>query len=703
MVPDWRSDLRPLFRARSVAIIGASERQHIASGTLKSLRSLEFPGPIYPVNPKYESVDGLTCYPTLRAVPGPVDLAIVILNAQLVPGVMEECAALGVGAVTIMSTGFAEAGGEGAATAKRIGEIAHANQIRLCGPGSFGTISVHDRVSAFMAPFRSGIRPGSVSVLTQSGSLVNAIIALGHERRLGFSFLASAGSEAGLMATDYLSFYLEDEATKVIGAIVEQFRDPAAFVRVAERAAELGKPLIVLKLGRSEAAQRATLAHTGALAGSPEFHDALFRRYGVSAVNNLDEFMEALSLFTQSRLPRGDRVGILSVSGGDGVLASDVAARLGITLAPLTEETQAKVRALIPEAGLTANPVDIGMRPLWESGLFGKALDILASDPNVDLLAARFNPDIRLFAEMEAVVQGHDIPVVTFTRATQALSPEAYDISERIGVPIVQEVEKGLTAINHLLKYAESRRRRDAGRPSARLSAPAPEMVREARAGGRTVLTEADSKRVLAAYGFPVTRETLVGSADEAVRAADRIGYPVALKLMSPEILHKTEAGALAVGLRSETDVRTGYGRIVAAGLRVPGAHVDGVLVQEMAPSGIELMLGVTRDADYGLGIVFGLGGTYVEVLKDSSLRIPPLDRAEALAMIAETKAGQILGGVRGRKASDLNGLADLLVRLSELCGDFGDGLEAIDINPLTAYEAERGMLVVDASILLRR
>jgi acetyltransferase len=580
--------------------------------------------------------------------------------------------------------------------------IADSAQLRLCGPGSFGIISVHDHLSAYMAPFRGGIRAGSIAVLTQSGSLINGIVGLGQERQMGFSLLASAGSEAGLTATDYLSFFVEDPSTHVVAAVIEQFRDPAAWVRVAARAAELGKPMVVLKLGRSEIARQATIAHTGALAGSPEFHDAVFRRYGVCSVGNLDELIETASLLAQAPLPRGPRVGILSVSGGDCVLASDVAARIGLQLASLSEHTQAGLRALISEVGLTVNPVDIGMRPLWEPGLFGKALQLVADDPSVDVLAVRFNPDVTLFGEMQPVAEKPGLPVVSFTRATQALSAETYAISHAIGVPILQEVEKGFTAVHHLTQYAEFQRRRAATGPCTRRSPPAERAVAEILTRQQAVLTEVESKKLLAHYGFPVTAEVLVDSEAEAVRAADQMGYPVALKVMSPQIVHKTEANVVALNLRSDRDVRAAYVRVVAAAARVAGADVHGVLVQEMALPGTELVLGATRDAEFGLGIVVGLGGVFVEVLRESSLRLPPLDLAEATAMIDETRAGQVLRGVRGRQGADINAVADLVVRLAEVCGDFGDALDAIDINPLVVYEAPRGMKVLDATIALR-
>jgi acetyltransferase len=545
----------------------------------------------------------------LTAIPERVDLAIIIVNARLVLAVLDECAQLGIPAAVIMATGFAEAGGDGATAAQRIGEIANAHQIRLCGPGSFGLIAVRERVSAYMSPLRGELKPGPIAVVTQSGSLVNVIVTLGQERQLGFSYLASAGSEAGLIASDYFLFFVEDERTRVIAAVVEQFRDPEALVRVAERAAELGKPLVVLKLGRSEAARRASIAHTGALAGSAEFHDAVFRRYGISAVANLDEFMETASLLAKARLPRGPRVGVVSVSGGDCVLATDVAARVGVQLPQFSEQTQQSIRALVPEAGLSSNPFDVGMRPLWESGLFGKALELVASDPNVDLVAARLNPAIGLFREMGPVAANHDVPVLTFTRATQTLSPEQYNVSEEIGVPILQEVERSLKAIKHLVDYAAFQRGRKSRGKTSRRSAPPSEEIENTLSGDRRVLTETDSKRVLAWYGIPVTRERLVQSADEAVSAATGLGYPVAMKLMSPEIVHKTEAGAIRVGVGSQAEIRSTYAELLAAGRQVPGAQIDGVLVQEMAPPGIELMLGMIHDDQLGPGIVFGLGG----------------------------------------------------------------------------------------------
>lgn len=698
--PGTTRDLRPLFAPRAVAVIGASERNFVARSAQEGLRAFGFSGPIYPVNPRYETVLGAPCYPDLAALPGPVDLAVITVNAAAAVDVVRDCAAAGIPAVLVMATGFSEAGPAGAGLARELTAIAAEHGTLLCGPGTFGLVAVPGRLAAYIAPVPVTLRPGPVAVITQSGSLVNMILSLGDERRLGFTYAVSAGSEASLTLSDYLAWVLEDDATRVVAVVAEQLRDPNGFVRAAMRATALGKPIVMLKLGRSEAAQRASLAHTGALVGAPEVHEAVFRHHGVRSVRNLDELIETTALLAGARLPAGRGVAIVSVSGGDCVLATDVASRVGLEVPPFAAATVEALRSALPDGGLATNPVDAGMRPIWERGLFAAVIGSVADDPAIDLIAARLPPTIAAFRDLAGGAAGRSKPIVAFTRATQSLDPALWLAAEELGVPIVQEMEKGFTAIAHLIDHAAFMRS-SARQRAPRRSRPDAPRVASLLTAGSAVLGPAASAALLLEYGIPVARQAFAKTADEAAGAAAKIAGPLAMKLISPDVLHKADVGGIRLRVEGGANVRAAFNELITVA-RASGARADGVLIQAMAAPGTELLLGMIGDREFGPIIVCGLGGAGVEIMRDAARRLPPLDEDEAIAMFDETVASRALGLSRGGPPGDRNAFIDALVRFSELAADIGARLEAIDLNPIIVHGAGGGATVVDARIIVR-
>lgn len=691
------TDLRPLFAPRSVAIVGASEKNFVARSAQQGLVSFGFSGAVYPVNPRYESVLGARCYPGLSALPERVDLAIVTVNAAASVDVVEICAEIGVPAAVVMATGFGEAGEEGAELARRLANAARRGDVRLCGPGTFGLVSIVDRVAAYIAPVPRTLRPGPVAVVTQSGSLVNMVLALGDERRLGFTYAVSSGSEASLTVADYVEWTLADERTRVVAVVAEQLRDVATFVRAAEGAARDGKGIVFLKLGRSEAARRASLAHTGALVGSADAYDALFRRLGVHSVRTLDELLETTNLLAAAREPAGRRVAVISVSGGDGVLATDAAARAGVEIPSLAVSTTQAIRAIVSDAGFAANPVDTGMRPIFERGLLAGVVRAVAADPVVDLIAVRLPPTIESFRELGSTVDVSQ-PVVAFTRASQTLGPEWWSASEEMRVPIAQETAGAFVALRHLMDHAAFSRR--AAVRAARTSSPSARLD-ELLARPPRVLDPDESAALLQEYGIAVAAQRVVHSPDDAGRAAEALGFPVAAKLVSPDVLHKTEIRALRLGIADAAAAASAYSELEAlAG--ASGARFGGVLIQRMASPGLEILVGMLRDPQIGPIVVCGLGGVWAELLRDVAHRLAPIASDEAEAMLEETAVARAIGGVRGVPPGDRDALLDLLVRFSELATDAGDRLEAIDLNPVIVHERGRGATVVDARVVLR-
>jgi acyl-CoA synthetase (NDP forming) len=712
-------DLRPLLSPDSIVIVGAAGDDSLRGRLTRQLIANGYDGRLYPVTRSQAEVLGHKAYATVADIPEAADLAVILVPAAHVMAAVEQCAARGIPAAVVISSGFGEEKSEAAAA--RDGELralAERTGIVIAGPNSEGLVNplrplvatfspvFHDHTVPLL-PEASRARP--IAVSCQSGALTFAFLSRGRDRQLKFTYQVSAGNQTVLEAHDYVDWVLDAGGADIFMCYLEGIRDAARFRAVADKAARAGKPLIVAKVGRSDAGRRAAASHTGALAHAGAADDAIFRHHGIIRGEDLDHMVDVATAFAYCPLPKGNRVAIITGSGGSAVWLADILSAHGLELPVLEEEIQAQIMALLPSYGSAANPIDATAQAIGEVG-YARLIELVRQSERIDtiLLIASLANETRaqkLAEELAGIVAAVDKPILlsTYTTAT----PAAIAALGAAGVPCYTAMPSCARAIRALVDYGAFQRGL-ASRPAIPATAAVVrDEVGRALALPGAVLTEVASKRLLARYGVKLPPEALAKSEDEAVAAAAPIaaetGGAVALKVQSPQILHKTEAGAVLLGLAGETAVREGY-RTVLARVRTahPGAHVDGVLVQAMAPRGQEMILGVTRDPDFGPLLMVGLGGIHVEVLKDVAFAPVPLGLDEALDLLGQLKGAALLDGVRGAPAADKAALAELMATLSRFAADHADAIDEIDLNPVIVHPEGGGLSVVDALIVKR-
>lgn len=705
-----------LFHPKRVAIVGATPRPGFAFNIHRLILGGGYEGEVFGVTPRHQEVLGSPCYPTLDAIPGSVDLAMVVVPSNLVLDVLGQAERAGVGAVNIITSGFGEQ--SDAEAHKRQDEIrafARRTGIRVVGPNCLGIISAPAKLVAKSGAY-STVRRGPVGIVFQSGLLAYSVVIPPLEREIGFSYVVTTGNEADLDATDFIRYCVEDEETRVVGCFIEQFRDPQKLLRVAEMAADRRKPLVVLKVGRSEAGKRAAQAHTGSLVGSDEIADAIMRQYGIVRVYSLDEMNETLAAFHTKRLPKGPGVGTIFVSGGACGLVSDLSQDLGISLPQLAPETVAKLKPMIPEYGTVGNPLDTTGQAATQPEIMEGSLVSMAEDPSIHtvIYGQAYPNRVDLQTPVGEVIRAmpERFPDKCFFIMSLVAGrlqdgrmrdqPPLEPVANWDGVPFLQGAENGLRAVRSVINYAEFQRVRQTNtRPSATPSAKAEQARALVAAANGKALVERHAKEILALYGIPVTREKLATTADAAVAAAREIGYPVVLKIESPDIAHKTEAGGVLLNIADDEAARRGFDQILANARNYKAdAQIAGVLVQEMVSGGRELILGMTQDAAYGPAVAVGLGGIFVEVLKDVALGVPPLSDYDSRAMLNRLRGKAILEGTRGAAPADTETVVEILGKFSQLCLDLRDKVSEIDINPLLVFDQGSGARVVDCLIV---
>ena len=690
--------LEPFFRPGSIAILGASEDFVKISGRpLKFLLDKGYRGKVFPVNPKYEKVAGLPCYPTVTAIPEPVDLAIVAVPAAAVLEALDQCVAKGVRSAVVFSSGFGEMGEEGRVLERRVAELARRSGLRLCGPNTLGFVNTFDRVMATFSQAGEGeTPPGPIAFVTQSGAFGTAIFALARQRGLAFGYFVNSGNEADLEFADLLDYVVADPKVRVVSGYIEGLKDGRKLLAVADRALLLGKPIVIVKVGRSTAGARAALSHTGSLAGSDRVYSGVFRQKGIIRAAQEEELLDLVSAFSLCPLPEGRGLGIVTQSGGAGVLMADRAEEIGLSVPELAEETKSALRGVIPAFGSVKNPVDVTAQFIADPALLRTSLEVVLRDPRVDAaifylgLMERFAD--RVVANLLEVKQKTSKPLIV----AWAAAPEAALRALReAGMCALPSATRAVNALRGLVEYAEARRRSE----SARGGRKTLDWGRGAgSAKGRRVLTVGESLQLLSRYAIKVARARLSRSASEAVQAAAEIGYPVALKVESPDIRHKTEAKALRLDVSGPDEVARGFDELVTSARRyAPAAAIQGILVQEMVREGTEVIVGLHRDAQFGPVVMVGLGGIFVEVLEDVAFRAVPLTHADAEEMLGELRGARILEGVRGRPQADVPSVIEVLLAISRLAEERAHEVAELDINPLLVLPAGRGAVAVDA------
>ncbi|MCL4701574.1 MAG: acetate--CoA ligase family protein [Burkholderiaceae bacterium] len=660
-----------------------------------------FAGPCWLVNPAHREIGGEPCYRSLRQTPSVPEHVLVLLPAEHVMGILEEASSAGARSATVYATGWGESGTDGCARQDAIARLAERSGLRICGPNCLGTISVREQLVTYPLRVLEWLQPGGIAAVFQSGALLYPFLRTCGERGGGFSYLVSCGNEADLSVADYVRFLACDGETRAIALLLEGVREPEKFRAVLEMALEAGKHVAVMKVGRSERARESTLTHTGALAGSDRVFDALCRHYGVARCHSLDDLVETTRLFASGLGPRGKRVAVLTFSGALRSEVLDQTDSCGLSVASPSRETQQRLKRVAPTLDCRiANPLDCGYLAGTQS-IYAQLGRELAADPEVDvLLVHEHAPDEKRNRRPALLQEIHDAsgkPVVVFAETAYSMTPYAREFVSDSGIPFLHGTDRALRAVAALCASAEAQgvRRARTGRTALRAPEAAPGMAPGLYGPGT-------AGALLARYRIPLAPCRLVSTVDDAVAAADAIGYPVVLKVESPDIAHKTDAGGVRLGLLAAEAVREAW-QAIASDLerRRPDARRTGMLVMRMAPPGLEMSLGVHRDPQFGLVMLVGLGGTWVEVLGDVSARLLPVDFPDASAMLAELKAAPLLGAFRGAPARDLPALTRAIVSMGQLAGDLGERLTSMEINPLRVHALGEGVTAVDLRLVL--
>ena len=683
--------MRALLRPKSVAILGCSEdATRIGGRPLKYFLANGFTGQIYPVNPKYKTIGGLPCYARVSDIPGPIDLAVVALPAALVRVAIDELAEKRVPAAVVFSSGFAESGSDGAAVQRELVAAARAGGVRMCGPNAVGVLNAFDGVTATFSEYLEGpVSPGPVGFASQSGAFGTAIAALARERQLGFGYFVNVGNESDVDVPDALRFMVEDERISVIAAYLEGIRDGRKLLAVADRAMVLGKPFIVTKVGRSKAGARAAASHTGALAGSDTLFDDVFRQHGILRARDEAEMLDFIEIFCRCASPRGGNTCVVTQSGGAGVLACDRGEELGLAFPALAESTQNRLRGVLPSYASLSNPVDVTGLALAEPELMRAAMKTVLEDACIDIGVLW----IRLMAgHVDLMIEIlHDIKQSTgktFVVCWVSPPPGALDRLRRDGICVCEGAARGVNAVGALVKYRNAREAFIARKGLVPVRPPfVCASLSDFPPGPVPTLEAAE---LLRNAGIGLVASALARSAEEAVTIAGRLGYPVALKIESPDIMHKTDIGGVKLNVSNENEIRAAFSdlkRIAVAAL--PNARIDGAIIQPMASSGIELVVGFEEDPAFGPVLMIGLGGIFVEVLEDVQFRTAPITEQEAEEMLCSLHAAKLLDGLRGMPPAHRGKLRRFLMAVSEMGAAMSPHLQSLDLNPVFATPAD--------------
>jgi acetyltransferase len=696
------SDLTPFFEPAGVAVIGASSNpRKLSHGILRNLINSAYIGGVYPVNPGSAEILGKTCYAAIADVPDPVDLAVLSIPVTATLQALEECGKRGIHAAIIITGGFKEVGSAGADIEKQCLEIAARYSMRLIGPNCVGAMNLHTGLNT---TFINGMPDeGGIGFLSQSGAICGGVVDMVHGKKVGFSHFLSLGNEADVTETDIIEYLGADPRTRVIAAYVEQIRDGRRFLEVASRVSQI-KPIVLIKAGRTSAGARAVSSHTGSLAGSYTAYQAAFRQAGVIEVQTFAELFDVAFALDTQPIPAGNRAVIITNAGGPAALASDSLSADGISLVDLSESTRSELRQHLNPAAQVGNPID--MLGGAEPADYELAVRAALADPQVDVVVPLLVPQalVSPVGVAEAVVaaaKGTQKTVLACVVGDESVS-EARLVLQGNRIPMYTYPETMGRVLSAMLGYSAWRAHGQ--------SRPVPlAHIDQKRAAdylkgnlGATSLGEAAARPLLQAYGIPIIQASAAKNAQAAAAAADLIGYPVVMKIISPDILHKSDVNGIRLNLASSAAVKEEYEKLLKdVHLKAPQARLEGVLIEQTAARGQEVIIGMKRDAGFGPLLMFGLGGIYVELFKDVAFRIAPVTPEAALEMIHETSAGRLLTGFRSQPKADLAAVVDCICRISQLSLDFPE-INEIEINPLQVFNEGQGALALDARVVFK-
>jgi acetyl coenzyme A synthetase (ADP forming)-like protein len=701
-------DLEPLFAPRSVAVVGASRTPgSVGNAVMRNLIEAGYTGAVYPVNPKAKSIFGNPCVKSVTAIGEPVDLAVLIIPATATEAVVVEAADAGTRNFVIISAGFKEIGGEGAVREKRIKALARERGLNIIGPNCLGVINTARDVCLNASFSRDTPRAGSLGLISQSGALCTALLDYAKGRGIGFSRFVSFGNKVDVSEIDLMRALAHDPLTRVILMYVEDISDGQGFINAAHEISHGPdpKPIVVIKTGRTAAGAAAAASHTGSLAGSDETYEAMMRQAGVMRVESVEDLFDYAECFADPVLPKGRRVAIVTNAGGPGIMATDACIRYGLQLAQFQEYTTKSLRFQMPPTANLKNPVDVIGDARHDR--YRTALDAVGADEGVDMVVVIITPQMMTDVVEIAEVIGEartfcNKPIIAVPMGLVDVSP-AVSLLHKQGLPCYTFPENAMRALAAKVRFAEWTRT-----PLAEFArfdvnkAAAAKIMADELAAGRPNLIEVKALEVFKHYQFPTTPFELAKSADEAAKAAKQIGFPVVMKIVGPKILHKTDVGGVVLNLADEAAVRKAHDDMLARVRAKLGQDIEiwGVLIQKMLPKGKEIILGMTRDPAFGPLLMFGLGGIYTEALRDVSFRLAPIRANNAQEMIHSIRSYRLLEGVRGEPPSDLDAIAECLLRLSQMVTDHPE-IKELDVNPLIVYPKGQGAIAADARIIL--
>jgi acetyltransferase len=695
-------DLKAFFSPRSVAVIGASRTEgKLGHAVLSNIIASAFSGAIYPVNPGSQDILGLKCYPNLETIEEEIDLAVIVIPASSVLDILESCGKKGIGSVIIITAGFRETGHEGLLAERKMGQIAKTYGMRILGPNCLGLI---DTLIPLNASFAAGMpRTGKIAFMSQSGALCTSILDIALANQVGFSRFVSLGNKADLNEIDFLRTWFKDHESRVIMAYLEGISDGARFIEVARQVTKK-KPIIAIKSGTTSAGSKAVSSHTGTLAGSARAYEAAFKQAGVIRAGSVGDLFDLAVALARQPLPKSDEVAIITNAGGPGIMASDAIERSGLHLASLSQKTIDRLRSVLPAAASVINPVDVLGDALADR--YRESIQAVSTDPHVGAIVVILTPQFMTQVEETAEAIGEvthkvDIPVMACFMG-EANTRKGVEILTAHGVPNYLFPERAVAALKAM---ADQRQWQQVPLPEFKTYPVDADRVRAAfrkvRDEGRLEIGDAEARAILEAYNISIPGSRLCKTADEAVGFAEEVGYPVVMKIASPDILHKTDIGGVRLNNNNAADVRDAFDLLTFRALRyMPDAEIWGCLVQKQVRGGREVIIGMNRDPQFGPLVMFGLGGIYVEALKDVAFRVAPFCSEEANEMIREIQSFNLLKGIRGEVRSDIDGIVSSLLRVSQLVTDFSEIVE-LDINPLMVFEEGRGVTAIDMRLVL--
>ena len=683
--------LRSLFEPRSIALVGASDKSAWSLMIHVGLTEGGFDGRVYYINPRSSAVHGQPTVASLTEIKEPVDLCYIMVGTEGVLPVIHEMIAAGIHNAVVLAGGFAEQDEHGRELQEELTRLAAQHDLAIIGPNCMGYINVVRSTEAMATLLERPILQGSVALISQSGALGAMMLNYAHTQGVGLSILVSTGNEAAISVTDALQYAVEDEATRAIALFMETVREPEHFVQIAQQAFKRGKPIVTLKAGRSEITARVALTHTGALTGDDRVIDALFRQLGIVRVNSIEELIHTANIFaTIGPLP-GRRLGVVGISGGACDLVADLAEEAGVTLPVFKEQTKQNLRALLPVIGPANNPLDTTGAAVNNLTLMGDMLDAVSHDPQLDILLCMMEPpgddtpaarsSMERLVGIGQALKRAPLPAFMLQLAGNDVTATGRAFLLREGVPFLSGgIRIVIPALGKLMDWAEryrAARAMEHERPPETVSA-----ISVDTAVGSW--SEHRAREFLQQHGIPVIPARLATSDGEAVEAARAMGWPVALKIASPDILHKSDIGGVKLGLQTAEEVRSAFTRVIrSAKTAAPEARIEGVLVSPMRSGGVELLVGVTHDVTWGQVLALGMGGIWVEVLKDTSLRVLPVSREDVRAMLTELQGAKLLQGARGSKPADMDALVEEIYRVAELAQSLKADLQSLEINPL--------------------